>query len=137
MDEFAFSEVEIVPGKSFYVVTGDITEETFEAISDFEDFLNGHITIGEITDEESSEILMAALLQYYEEQGLDFADDDSDEDSDEDSEELVDMPATIQSASLVKDRGRTYVLVNMIDLALYDIDAQDFAEESDESGDWD
>lgn len=133
MDAFAFSEVEVVPGKSFYVVTGDITEETFEAISGFEDFLNGHITIGEITDEESSEILMAALLQYYEEQGLEFAD----EDSEEDSEEMFDMPATIQSASLVKDRGRTYVLVNMIDLALYDIDAQDFAEDSDESGDWD
>lgn len=133
MDAFAFSEVEVVPGKSFYVVTGDITEETFEAISGFEDFLNGHITIGEITDEESSEILMAALLQYYEEQGLEFAD----EDSDEDSEEMFDMPATIQSASLVKDRGRTYVLVNMIDLALYDIDAQDFAGDSEESGDWD
>lgn len=133
MDAFAFSEVEVVPGKSFYVITGDITEETFEAISDFEDFLNGHITIGEITDEESSEILMAALLQYYEEQGLEFAD----EDSDEDSEELVNMPATIQSATLVKDRGRTYVLVNMIDLALYDIDSQDFAEDSDESDNWD
>lgn len=133
MDAFAFSEVEVVSGKSFYVVTGDITEETFEAISGFEDFLNGHITIGEITDEESSEVLMAALLQYYEEQGLEFAD----EDSDEDSEELVDMPATIQSASLVKDRGRTYILVNMIDLALYDIDVEDFAEDSDESGDWD